>query len=176
MIDFPGISRTATSSPGAGELDAMLAGGYDFRGGKWTFGPLASAQYTYFAANAVSETGAQSLDFNSSGWDTSSFIGSLGGHVNYFWQASRNIIVVPQINLGWQHEFLQNPYNINGSLGSGSQFSNATQAPLRDTLYTGIGFTMNLYQKWNTSLFYNASLGNSDLISQSLFWSVGLRF
>jgi len=175
-INFPGVSRTANSSPGAGELDALLAGGYDFHKGQWTFGPLASGQYTYFAANDVNETGAQSLDFNSSGWQTSSFISNLGVHVNYFWQATQNIIVVPQINLSWQHEFLQNPYDINGSLGGGSQFANTTQAPLRDSLYTGIGFTVNLYKKWNTALFYNASLGNSDLVSQSLFWSVEMRF
>jgi hypothetical protein len=31
-------------------------------------------------------------------------------------------------------------------------------------------------KKWNTSLFYNASAGNSDLVSQNIFWSAGFKF
>ncbi len=31
-------------------------------------------------------------------------------------------------------------------------------------------------KKMNTSIFYNASAGNSDLVSQNIFWSVGLKF
>ena len=41
---------------------------------------------------------------------------------------------------------------------------------------TGVGFTAELYKKWNTSHFYNASAGNSDLISQNIFWSAGVKF
>jgi outer membrane autotransporter protein len=154
----------------------MLAGGYDIKKGNWTYGPTTSLQYTYFGANPVNETGAQSLDFTSSGWNTSSLLYSLGAHVAYIWQANKDILVVPQISLSWQHEFLQSPYSVNGSLGGSPTFSNTSATPIRDTLYTGVGFTVELYKKWNTSLFYNASAGNSDLTSQNIFWSAGLKF
>jgi uncharacterized protein YhjY with autotransporter beta-barrel domain len=171
-----GINRTANSTPGAGELDSMLAGGYDVKRGNFTFGPTTSLQYTYFGANAVNETGAQSLDFNSGGWNTSSLLYSLGSHAAYTWQANKDIVVVPQVSLSWQHEFMQNPYSINGTVGGSPSFANTSSAPLRDTLYTGVGFTVEFAKKWNTSFFYNASAGNQNLVSQNIFWSAEVKF
>jgi autotransporter-associated beta strand protein len=173
-INFPGINRTANSSPGAGELDSLLAVGYNWRKGNWAFGPVSSLQYTYFGANSFNETGAQSLDYQGLNWNTASMIYNLGGNCAYSWQATRNLMVVPQINLAWQHEFLQNPYAINGNL-SGAPVSNTSTAPLRDTLYTGVGVTLEFNKRWNTAFFYNAA-GNNDLVSQNIFWSVGAKF
>ena len=84
-------------------------------------------------------------------------------------------MVVPQINLAWQHEFLQNPYAINGNL-SGTPVANTSAAPLRDTLYTGIGVTLEFRKNWHTGFFYNAAAGNNDLVSQNIFWSAGVKF
>jgi T5SS/PEP-CTERM-associated repeat protein/autotransporter-associated beta strand protein len=177
VIQYTGVNRTASSTPGAGELDTMLATGYDIQKGKFTFGPTASLQYTYLGVNPVNETGAQSLNFNSGGWNSSSMLSSLGAHAAYTWQASKNVVVVPQISLNWQHEFLQNPYNITGNLGGTSPtFSNTSATGIRDYLYTGVGFTMEFNKKWNTSFFYNAAAGNSDLVSQNIFWSAGVKF
>jgi uncharacterized protein with beta-barrel porin domain len=177
VIQYTGVNRTASSTPGAGELDTMLAAGYDIQKGKFTYGPTASLQYTYLGVNPVNETGAQSLNFNSGGWNSSSMLSSIGAHAAYNWQASKNVVVVPQISLSWQHEFLQNPYNINGNLGGTSPtFSNTSATGIRDYLYTGVGFTVEFNKKWNTSFFYNAAAGNSDLVSQNIFWSAGVKF
>jgi T5SS/PEP-CTERM-associated repeat protein/autotransporter-associated beta strand protein len=175
-IQFNGLSRTANSSPGAGELDTMIGGGYDLRKSNFTFGPTASLQYTYLGINSLDESGAQSLDYSTGGWNTSSMLSSVGAHAAYAWQANNNILIVPQINLSWQHEFMQNPYAINGSLGGSPNFSNWSSTPIRDFLYTGIGFTMEFAKKWNTAFFYNAAAGNSDLVSQNIFWSAGVKF
>ena len=177
VIEFTGLNRTANSSPGAGELDTMLATGYDLQKGKFTYGPTASLQYTYLGVNSVNETGAQSLNFNSGGWNSSSMLSSLGAHAAYNWQAGRNVLVVPQIALNWQHEFMQNPYAISGNLGGTSPtFANWSATPIRDFLYTGVGFTVEFGKRWNTSFFYNAAAGNSDLVSQNVFWSAGVKF
>jgi uncharacterized protein with beta-barrel porin domain len=174
-ITFPGVNSTANSSPGAGELDSLLAAGYNWRKGNWAFGPVSSLQYTYFGANSFNETGAQSLDYQGLNWNTASMIYNLGANCAYSWQATRNLMVVPQINLAWQHEFLQNPYAINGNL-SGAPVSNTSSAPLRDTLYTGVGVTLEFNKRWNTAFFYNAAAGNNDLVSQNIFWSAGVKF
>ena len=177
VIQFPGLNRTANSAPGAGELDTMLGGGYDVQKGNFTFGPTASLQYTYLGVNGLNETGAQSLNFNSSGWNSSSMLSSLGAHAAYTWYAHKNIVVVPQISLNWQHEFMQNPYAISGNLGGVSPtFSNWSASPIRDYLYTGVGFTVEFAKRWNTSFFYNAVAGNQNLTSQNIFWSAGLKF
>jgi T5SS/PEP-CTERM-associated repeat protein len=177
VIQYTGMNRAAKSSPGAGELDTMLATGYDIQKGKFTFGPTASLQYTYLGVNGVNETGAQSLNFNSGGWNSSSMLSSVGGHVAYNWMPRTGIVVVPQLSLSWQHEFLQNPYDITGNLGGTSPtFSNTSATGIRDYLYTGVGFTVEIGKKWNTSFFYNAAAGNSDLTSQNIFWSAGVKF
>ncbi len=170
------LSRTANSTPGAGEFDSMLATGYDLRKGAFTFGPVASLQYTYFGANSVNETGASSLDFNSQGWNTASMLSTLGAQAAYTWQANRNLVVVPQLSLSWQHEFLQNPYNITGNLGSSPNFTTTSATGTRDYLYTGVGVTLEYQKKWNTSFFYNAAAGNNNLQSQNIFWSAGVKF
>jgi hypothetical protein len=177
VIQYAGMNRTANSVPGAGELDTMLAAGYDIKKDKFTFGPTASLQYTYLGVNSLNETGAQSLSFNSGGWNSSSMLSSVGAHAAYSWVASKNILVVPQVNLSWQHEFMQNPYAISGNLGGTSPtFSNWSATPIRDFLYTGVGFTVEFAKRWNTSFFYNAAAGNSDLVSQNIFWSAGVKF
>jgi outer membrane autotransporter protein len=88
---------------------------------------------------------------------------------------SPSVVVVPQVNLNWQHEFLQNPYAINSTVG-GTTYSNSSTAPLRDTLYTGVGFTVEFGKRWNTSFFYNAAAGNKSVTSQNIFWSAGVKF
>jgi autotransporter-associated beta strand protein len=181
IIQYPGMNRTANSSPGAGELDSMLATGYNLQSGNFTYGPTASLQYTYFGANSVNETGAQSLDFNSTGWNSSSMISSIGGQAAYTWMVRKlqghEIAVVPQVSMNWQHEFMQNPYGISGNLGGTSPtFSNWSSTPLRDTLYTGVGVSVEFSKKWNTSFFYNAAAGYMNLESQNIFWSVGAKF
>jgi uncharacterized protein YhjY with autotransporter beta-barrel domain len=177
VIQYTGMNRTANSTPGAGELDTMLATGYDIQRGKFTFGPTASLQYTYLGVNSVKETGAQSLNFNSGGWNSSSMLSSVGGHVAYNWMPREGVVVVPQLSLSWQHEFLQNPYDITGNLGGTSPtFSNTSTTGIRDYLYTGVGFTVEFGKKWNTSFFYNAAAGNNNLQSQNIFWSAGMKF
>ena len=181
VIQYTGINRTANSQPGAGELDTMLATGYDIQRGKFTFGPTASLQYTYLGVNSLNETGAQSLNYNSGGWNSSSMLSSVCAHAAYNWVAHHgsggDIVVVPQINLNWQHEFMQNPYDISGNLGGTSPtFSNWSAAPIRDFLYTGVGFTVDIGKRWNTSFFYNAAAGNQNLTSQNIFWSAGVKF
>jgi len=176
-ISFSGLNRTANSAPGAGELDSMLAAGYNWKKGNWSFGPVSSLQYTYFGMNSFNETGAQSLDYQGLNWNSSSMIYNLGANCAYAWQANRDLMVVPQINLAWQHEFLQNSYAITGNLaGSGVPVSNSSSAPLRDSLYTGIGVTLEYRKKWHTGLFYNAAAGNNNLESQNFFWSIGCKF
>jgi autotransporter-associated beta strand protein len=174
-ISFSGMSRTANSSPGAGELDSLIATGYNWKKGNWAFGPVSSLQYTYYGMNAFNESGAQSLDYQGLNWNTASMLYNLGGNCAYSWQANRDLMVVPQINLAWQHEFLQNPYNINGSL-SGAQVVNTSATPLRDWLYTGVGVTLEYKKRWTTAFFYNAAAGNQDLVSQNFFWMIGARF
>ncbi len=175
-IQFPGFSRTASSAPTAGELDSLLAGGYDIKRGNWTFGPITSLQYTYFGLQPFTESGAQSLDLSLANANANSLVYSLGSHCFYSWQANKNLLVIPQVNLSWEHEFLQNSYALNSSLGNGTSFDYMSTTPTRNTFFTGIGVTLNLAKKYDASFFYNASACNPSLVSQNFFLSLGMNF
>ncbi|MFI0347280.1 MAG: autotransporter domain-containing protein [Chthoniobacterales bacterium] len=176
-IQFPGVKRTATSAPTAQELDTMLAGGYDMKRGKFVFGPMTSLQYTYLGVQPFTESGAQSLNLSVESQHANSLIYSLGPHAFYTCEMSKNILLIPQVNLAWQHEFLQNPYAINSTLqGGGGAFNYTTTAAPRDSLYTGIGFTVTMFKKYDASFFYNASAANPELVSQNFFASFGMKF
>ena len=156
----------SSANVGAPELDSMAAGGYDFKVKGFTFGPTTSLQYTYYYQNDVnvlttfppSPTGSWTHGGN---YNTSSVLYSLGGHAAYTWQAAQDLVIVPQINLNWQHEFLETIY---------------TPSQYRDALYTGVGVTADYKKRYTASFFYNCYACNQDLISQNIFLSLGVNF
>ncbi len=175
-IQFSDLNRTDTSAPTAGELDSMVASGYDVKKGNFTFGPITSVQYTYFDLPPFTESGAQSLDLSEDNVNANSLIYTLGSHCFYTWQINKKLLLLPQINLGWQHEFLQNSYALNSTLGDGVNFTYMSTTPQRDSFYTGIGFSLNLAKKYDASFFYNASTCNPSLVSQNIFIAFGVEF
>lgn len=175
-IQFSTINRIASSAPTAGELDTILATGYDMKRGNFTFGPISSLQYTYFGLQPFTESGAQALDLSVQNANASSMVYSLGSHCFYTWKVNKNVLVIPQINIAWEHEFLQNPYALNSSFENGSAFAYMSTTPLRDSLYTGVGVTANFSEKYEASFFYNASAANPSMMSQNFFVSLGMKF
>ena len=188
---YGSLKGSGNDNYGAGELDTMLSGSYDFKNGNLTFGPFMGMQYTYYGAYddrsalqysyndnfsySGSSSGASSYTSTTKGYGTASLPYTLGGHLAYNLQVTRQILLTPQINLCWQHEFLQNPFNLTDTY-HGVSSTYPTQTPLRDTFYTGIGFTAKLGSRWNSSLFYNTAAGNRDLVSQNIFLALGANF
>lgn len=167
-IGVPGKFKVNSSANvGAPELDSMLQGGYDFKASGFTFGPTTGLQYTYYyqndvnVINMVSVPGSKPFWAHVGNFDTSSVLYSLGGHAAYTWNASKDFVVVPQINLNWQHEFLETIY---------------TPSQYRDAFYTGVGVTAAYKKRYTASIFYNCYACNQDLISQNIFLSLGVNF
>ena len=175
-IVFTGFNRTASSAPTAGELDALLATGYDVKRGDFTFGPITSLQYTYFGLQPFTETGAQSLDLSVGNANATSLNYILGSHCLYDWKVEKNLSVTPQLSLGWQHEFLQNPYTLNSSFSNGSNFNYTTTTPQRDSLFSSLGFNVNFKKKYDASFNYTASSCNPTVMVQGFNVSLGMRF
>jgi outer membrane autotransporter protein len=177
-ISFGSIDRTASGDPAAGEFDFALGGGYDFKAGNFVFGPTTSLQYTYLNVQGFEETGADSLNLRVDGYDTSSLLYSLGGQVAYNWKLSQKVVVTPRLTAGWQHEFLQNAYPINAAFATGgpvTPFSYQTTSPIRDYFYGGASIALGIDDTWETAFFYNA-IANQDLVSHSIYFSIGAKF
>jgi outer membrane autotransporter protein len=178
-IQFGTIDRTARGTPGAWELDAALATGYNFEAGGFVFGPVTSLQYTYLAVQGFTETGAGSLNLDVDPYNSSSLLYSLGAQVAYPIAVTTKLKLTPMLFASWQHEFLQNAYKINSAFvggGDPAPFSYETNDPLRDFLYAGVGIGWALGDRWEGYLSYSASAGNPDLISNNIFLGVGVKF
>lgn len=175
-ITFTNFNRIANSAPTAGELDSLLATGYEVKKGNFTFGPNTSLQYTYFGLQPFTETGAQSLDLSVANANTAGLNYILGSHCLYDWKANKDLSVTPQLSLGWQHEFMQNPYTLNSSFSNGAGFGYTTTTPQRDSLFSSVGFNVNFKKKYDASFNYTASSCNPTVLIQGFNVSLGTKF
>ena len=177
-IEWTGFERDASSKPTGGEFFSLLALGYDWTLGNFTFGPSVSAQYTYLAIGSVTESGAGSLNLRVPSFDTNSFRSYLGGHVAYTWTITDTIRVVPEVRMFWQHEFLQDPSDIDAALdgGAGPEFFYRTSAPSRDAVFCGVGLIVQLGNSFSANVYYDADFGRSNLIYQLVSTGFELKF
>jgi outer membrane autotransporter protein len=150
--------------------------GKDWNLGDFTLGPIAGAQYTYLGVGAFTENGADSLDLAVDQQAAHSLISTLGGRIAYTWVVNKNLTLIPEVRLLWQHEFLNNSRTINSTLqgGAGASFGYVTADPDRDSAYGGAGITARIGDRWTASAFYNVDFGNPNFLSNQV--SVGLNF
>ncbi len=175
-IEFGNIDRTARSTPNGGQFTTYLEAGYDWSAGGFTFGPIASAQYSYIGITPFTESGAESLNLRIARQDANSIRTNLGGRIAYSWAASEKVLLIPEVRLFWQHEFLQNSTRIGANLdgGAGPGFGYETSAPGRDRLFAGAGISAQFGKSWGGYLFYNADFARQDYRSHAI--SAGLNW
>ncbi len=177
-IDFGSIDRTARSNPHGGEFSAMLGTGYDWKAGNLTFGPVASGQYTYVNIDGVTEEGARSLNLKVNDQEAHSLRSTLGARIAYCWQINEGVALVPEGRVTWQHEFLQDSRDIGAALdgGRGPGFNVVTTTPERDAVFAGVGLNLQVGERWNANVYYNADFGRGDFRSQMISGGLNLRF
>jgi outer membrane autotransporter protein len=178
-INFGGLNRTATGRPGAGEFDLALGTGYDFDIGNFSWGPFTTLQYTYLAVQGFTEAGADSLNLDVDPYNSSSLLYTLGAQAAYNWKISKDVIVTPTIFAGWQHEFLQDSYQINSSFNTGgpaTPFNYNTGTPARDNFYGGVGVTVGVGDRWQATATYSSFVGGQNQSSQNLYLGLGYKF
>jgi outer membrane autotransporter protein len=177
-IAFGGIDRTARATPNSGQFSAALNLGKDFEIGKFTLGPIASAQYTYAGVGGFTETGAQSLDLALGQQNANSLRTNLGARLAYTWAMSKKFTLIPEVRGFWMHEFLNNGRNINSALdgGSGASFGYETATPYRNSAFGGVGVTAKLGERWSGSVFYNVNFGSKNYTSNIISTSLNFAF
>jgi outer membrane autotransporter protein len=175
-IKFSTIDRTASADPNSGQFTAGLNLGKDFEVGKFTLGPIVGAQYTYAGIGSFTESGAESLDLSLGQQNANSLRSTLGGRVAYTWNLNQKIALIPEVRMFWQHEFLNNPRNINASLDGGSRaaFGYETTDPYRNSVFAGAGVTAQFGKNLSGSVFYNINFGSQTY--QNNMVSAGLNF
>ncbi|HRJ72164.1 MAG TPA: autotransporter domain-containing protein [Terrimicrobiaceae bacterium] len=177
-IAFSSIDRTATAKPDGGQFSTYLDAGYDWKAGGFTFGPLVSAQYTYAGIAPFTEDGAGSLNLAVDQQNVNSLRTNIGGRIAYTWNVTDTVVIVPEVRMFWQHEFLNNPRNIGASLdgGSGAGFGYETSTPDRDSIFAGAGVSAQFGERWNGYVYYNADFGRQDYIGQMISTGLNWKF
>jgi len=175
-IQFSTIDRTASADPNSAQFTAGLNLGKDFEIQKFTFGPIAGAQFTAANIGSFTETGAESLDLSLAQQNANSLRSTLGGRMAYTWNLNKKIAIIPEVRMFWQHEFLNNPRTMSASLdgGNGPSFDYQTTAPYRNSVFTGVGATAQFGENLSGSIFYNVNFGSETYQSNTI--STGLNF
>jgi outer membrane autotransporter protein len=177
-IEFSTIDRTASADPNSGQFTAGLNLGKDFEVGKFTLGPIVGAQYTYAGIGSFTESGAESLDLSLGQQNANSLRSTLGGRIAYTWNVNQKIALIPEVRMFWQHEFLNNPRNINASLegGSGPSFGYETTDPYRNSVFAGAGVTAQFGKNLSGSVFYNINFGSQTYQNNMVSAGLNLSF
>jgi uncharacterized protein with beta-barrel porin domain len=141
----------------ANDMTFFIGGEYAYKlTDVWTLTPSASLQYSYYnrAGYTQEATGfyIDSQDINT----LHSRLGvKLGGQVK-----ALNTILLPEISIGWEHEFIQDNDPVNAySLGSFA-FSSKTIASDENSVFFGAGVTALIKDNCSVFVNYEGNIGN----------------
>jgi outer membrane autotransporter protein len=164
---------SANGSTDGGDLNVLIAAGYDWNKGGLTIGPTANFQYTYVGFNGFTESGSLApLDIHSQNAESERT--AFGMKASYDWKVGR-IVIVPQISLAWQHEYGSQAYSIVSSFASGAGNSFTVNSPTvgRDSLLIGAGAAVLLSERISIYAYYDGELFRSNYQSNNV--SAGVR-
>jgi outer membrane autotransporter protein len=174
-ISIPNYSSTSKGTVSGGEFDSMLGTGYEFKAGKLTFGPATSLQYTYLQLGGTTETGAGPLNQTIGAQNASSLLYTLGGQASYTIDLTQSVKFQPFASLAWQHEFLQNGYNLTSSI-LGQSYNYQTTNPGRDQYIAGVGGNLVLGKSISAYAICNLINGDQGVFSQAISGGINWKF
>jgi outer membrane autotransporter protein len=164
---------SANGNTDGGDLNVLVAAGYDWKKGGLTIGPTASFQYTYVGFGGFTESGSLApLDIHSQNAESERT--ALGMKASYDWKVGR-IVMLPQISLAWQHEFGDQAYSIVASFanGAGNNFTVNSPAIGRDSMLIGAGAAVLLSDRVSIYAYYDGELLRTNYQSNNV--SAGVR-
>jgi outer membrane autotransporter protein len=111
------LGGAASGSSDSGEFDGYLGGGYEFHRGAFTFGPIASLQYTYVDVSGNDETGSLApLRIQSKSQD--SLRSNVGLSASYSTKIGK-VMVCPSVRASWRHEYAYSALPVTAQFGGG---------------------------------------------------------
>jgi len=174
-ISIPNYSSTSKGTVSGGEFDSMLGTGYEFKAGKLTFGPTTSLQYTYLQLSGTQESGSGPLNQTIGSQNASSLLYTLGGQAHYDMNITQSMKLQPFGSFAWQHEFLQNGYNLSSSI-LGQSYNYQTTNAGRDQFIAGLGGNLILSKSLSAYAICNLINGDAKIFSQAISAGVNLKF
>ena len=162
----------ASGSTSGGEFDGYAGGGYEFDCGGFSFGPIASLQYTYVDVSGYNETSALApLRIVSQNQD--SLRTNVGLNASYTWKGAK-VQLRPSLRASWQHEYFYSalPISAEFASGAGSVFTVYGPAEGHDSAVIDAGLDVQWTPTIGTYFGYNGQVGRNNYDSQAVICSV----
>jgi|GEM_PF-4444544 len=154
-----GIATSADADFTSHDLTLYVGGGYNFSPlPHLRVTPTASLQYQYFYRDDYTETGTGAVTVGSD--DTNTLYSRVGVQIAYRFDIG-GIILVPEVVVGWEHEFLDEDESLESSFVGGGSFAVQTAAPESDSVYFGAGLTAQLNHTTNIFVRYEGTANSS---------------
>jgi outer membrane autotransporter protein len=164
---------SANGSTDGGDLNVLVAAGYEWKKGGLSIGPTANFQFTYVGFSGFTESGSLAPlkfpDQNSESERT-----AFGMKASYDWKVG-HVIIKPEISIAWQHEYGDQAYSIVSSFANGAGNSFTVNSPTvgRDSLLIGAGAAVLLSERISIYAYYDGELGRTNYQSNNV--SAGVR-
>jgi outer membrane autotransporter protein len=169
------LGGIASGSSDSGEFDGYIGGGYEFHFGAFTFGPIASLQYTYVDVSGNDETGSLApLRIQSKSQD--SLRSNLGLSATYTTKIGK-VMVSPSVRASWQHEYSYSALPVTAQFEGGvGEFTVYGPSEGQDSALVNAGVNIQWTPSIGTYFGYNGQLGRSNENSQGGTCSVHWDF
>lgn len=166
----------ARGSTNGAEFNGLVGGGYDWKSGGWSFGPVATFQYSYVSFDGFTEDGSLApLAFPDQSEDSER--SAVGLKASYDWKVG-GAIVRHEVRTVWQHEFGDKAYPIDSRFASGAGGIFTVHGPEigRDSALIDAGFAVLWNERVSTYLYYDGQLGRANYTSHGISGDLRVSF
>jgi outer membrane autotransporter protein len=173
------MTGLAESDHQANEISVYAGGGYNMIQDKnFLFGPVATLQFISIDEEAYSETGAGVANMSFADNTTDSLRTVLGVRMAQRLDLTESITIVPEVHLGWAHQWLDNAHSVTASfVGGGTGGVNIINRPLPDaSANIGTALAVLLGEKTALTATYDADFGRSDFVTHIVNVDVDFHF
>ncbi|MFA5783418.1 MAG: autotransporter domain-containing protein [Phycisphaerae bacterium] len=168
--EITALNRTAESRYDAYDLSAYIGGGYEFDIGKWILNPTLSTRYTCYRNESFKETEAGAAGMDVDAETQESLLSSVGIRL-YTVTAVDTFKIVPEIFIGYAHEFMDEENIEARFIGGTTKFSTDVDSNRDDSIYYGAGLSGLLNKGTSAFIRYE---GKSYSGSRSTALKIGL--
>jgi outer membrane autotransporter protein len=158
-----------TGSTDGAEFNGMVAAGYDWKQGCWTFGPVASFEYDYVEFNSFSEddrlSSASLIPLHYPDQNQEAYRSNLGFRIAHeqVMKPGEGLTVVPELRAAWRHDFGPQEYAIDANfIGCTDLFTVHGPYVGRDSAVVNIGLTAYCTPGLSAYVFYDGQFGRDN--------------
>jgi outer membrane lipase/esterase len=178
------VSQTAKADYDGDQWSAAIGAGYNLSAGPWSYGPVVRLEYVSASVDGYSER-MSNPDANGGAWasrlddmDQESLTSTVGANLARAISTEWGV-VLPQLHLGWVHEYKNDAVAVNGSFiqdPTNGVFSITSDKPDTDYFNARIGVSAQFAGGTSAFLYYNKVFGYRDLQLDNIGVGVRLTF